>query len=130
LTSTHAAQLLDVDDLPTEAVAVPEWKTTVIMRGLNAGDQLAYTDSIVDYAADGTVAKVHADGVFRLIAMSMVDEAGALVFEDVETGAAILRKKSSKAITRLATVAARLSAIDGAEAEALKNASGPATDDA
>ena len=125
LTKDLRQQLEATDDRPTETVEIPEWGVSVIMRGLSAGDQLAYTNSIVDYAADGSVSKVNADGVFRLIAMSMVDESGGMVFDDIEAGAAVLQMKSAASITKLAAIAARLSAIGGAEVEALKNASGP-----
>ena len=106
------------DNRPTETVELPEWGHSVIMRGLSAGDQIDHAQ-----AAGGESAGA---GAFRLICLSMVDETGALVFEDIEAGTAWLRTKSGKSIVQLTTVAARLAGITGEEAEALKNDSRPA----
>lgn len=103
--------ILNVVDLPTERVDVPEWGGTVLVRGLDgtARDhlELSLRDGLTNIRA-------------RLVALTVVDERGERLFNDNDV--TVLGRKSAAALNRVVEVAQRLSAItDGDVKELEKN---------
>ncbi len=114
-------QILAAQDLPTEDVSVPEWGGTVRVRGMTGSERDAWELLQLD---DKKPADIRA----TLLAFTIVDEKGALVFQPEEISA--LGKKSAKALQRVFRVAQKLSRITEADVKELeKNSSGaPAVD--
>ena len=114
-------QILAAQDLPTEDVAVPEWGGSVRVRGMTGSERDAWELLQLD---DKKPADIRA----TLLAFTIVDEKGALVFQPEEISA--LGKKSAKALQRVFRVAQKLSRITEADVKELeKNSSGaPAGD--
>ncbi len=115
MTHLNRDQILSAVDLKTEDVPVPEWGGTVIVRELTGTERDAYESSIVK--TNGTKVTVDSRNLrAKLVAMSCVDEDGALLFTSddvVELG-----KKSAAALDRIVDVAKRLSRIDMSESMA------------
>lgn len=92
------ADIIAIDDIETEVVEVPEWGGSVKLRGLSLEEVLATktgTDTS-DFASMGV----------KLLAASFAEP--VLSPEAIEA----LGKKSARVITRLLSVATRLSGID------------------
>jgi hypothetical protein len=108
------SQILAADDLPREAVAVPEWGgVTVWVRTLTGTER----DRFETQVAKDRQKPGGAGGNFRsgLLVLALCDEQGARLFADGDAGA--LGKKSSKALDRLLEVAMRLSGIGAKQQE-------------
>jgi hypothetical protein len=112
LTSRRA--ILDLADLPTETVLVPEWGGAVRVRGLTGKERDDYEGGIMvsrrnpktgDLTQEMNLANVRA----RLVVRSVVDEAGQRVFTDEDAEA--LGGKSAHAVSRIFDVAQRLSGM-------------------
>ena len=105
-------QILETNDLPLEAVEVPEWKTTVYMRGMTAIERDHWELSI--YEAKGIkMENIRA----RLVVLTICDENGNRLFNDDEVEK--LGKKNAKVINRLFEIAQRLSGIGSKDVEEL-----------
>lgn len=102
-------QILKVNDLKTEAVEVPEWGGTVLVRALTAKERLDLTREMT--GADGKINRdATLDLQIRLPYLCMVDESGARLFES-EADLIALQSKSAAALERVFGVAQRLSAL-------------------
>ena len=114
-------QILKAQDLETEAVEVPEWGGKVLVRSLTGTERDAFEGSIVDMPAGkqpGSSPKMKMDNIrAKLVARSVVDEAGELIFTDKDIQA--LGQKSAAALDRVFAVAQRLSGITDEDVEAL-----------
>lgn len=82
--------ILEADDLPTETVAVPEWGGDVQIRVMSGLDRIKYETAITTNKEDVIVA---------LLAVTLCDEGGKLLFETADIAA--LASKSSKALARV-----------------------------
>jgi len=105
--------ILNIKDLPTETVNIPEWGGNVIVRtmtGLQRDEfeQAVFHDGIKD------LTNIRA----RLCSMSIVDGTGKTLFSDSDIEA--LGKKNAKALDRVFAIAKKLSGIGRAEMNALK----------
>ena len=109
-------QILGSHDLPVEDVEIPEWHGTVRVRGMTVAERNAWEQSntrtfkgrngqLVTEANPAAIATFRQ----RLVARSVVDDAGNLLFSDADVAA--LERKSSSAIARIVTVANRLSGV-------------------
>lgn len=119
-----AAELLAIDDLKKETVEIPEWKTSVIVRELSAGEK-EWIDSNTKKNGK-TVSEVKdAKILAQICAFVVVDDNGDRVFSDAQVP--FLAKKSGAAIERILAVTGRLSTVSAAEIQELaKNSeSGP-----
>ena len=108
-----AADILQAEDFVFEDISIPEWGGTVRIRSLS-GAQRATLKKAVDAGSET------ADEM--ICVMSIVDEDGNRIFNSSQIEA--LRKKNTKAITRIAKRALVISGmIDPAKAveEAEKN---------
>jgi hypothetical protein len=115
MTSELRKTILNVNDVQTETVPVPEWDVTVEVRGMVAADRfrLLQTSSI-----DG---KVNFQRWFPDLVIACVydPETGEKVFEAADRDA--LLAKSGKVVGSLAEVASRLSGLSDADVEAAKS---------
>lgn len=101
-------QIIAVQDLETEEVAVPQWGGSVLVRSLTARERGQLLSSIVDQRANGRTVKL-AEVQVRTCAMAIVDAQGNRMFgeEDVSK----LGRKSSGALQIVFEVAQRLSGL-------------------
>lgn len=113
-------QILEANDLKTEEVEVAEWGGSVIVRTMTGTDRDAFENTLVKEDDSGKVVRDMDNMRVKLLAMTIVDDAGNRLFESADI--AMLGRKSSAAIERVYAVAARLNGIGAAaEAEAAKN---------
>lgn len=124
-------EIFAAQDLVTEEVPVPEWGAgrVVLVRAFNLGTRDAYYRPMTQVHADDSLsaedraaklAELSQTASARLVAFSVVDAAGDLMFGDADVEA--LQKKSAKAIERITNVARRLNGLGEAAAEsAAKN---------
>lgn len=109
-------RVLQVEDLPREAVHVPEWDATIYVRTLTARERDAFESQQLQLSERkrDTNDNIRA----RLVVLASVDEQGVRVFADADADA--LGNKASAALDRLATVALRLNRISNSDIEELK----------
>lgn len=104
--------------LARETVTIPEWGGDVIVQEMNARDRDAWEKSILESETEPSLRNIRA----KLVARSVVDEAGERLFSDEE--AEQLGGLSGAAVTRVYSVAARLSRIRRQDVEELQKNSG------
>ena len=109
-------QIIDVDDLGTVEVEVPEWDGSVLVRPLTAKQRGQFTAALVDQRQGGRTLRLQ-DIQIRLCGLSIVDESGKRMFSDAEM--AILGGKSSAALQHVFEVAQRLSGLSEEQVEEL-----------
>jgi hypothetical protein len=108
--------ILSADDLKSECVSVPEWGGEVTVRELTATDRDEFEASVV--TTNGTKVSYDAKNMTaKLVALSIVDDAGARMFSDADIHA--LGRKSAGALKRVFNVAQKLSRIGEDELEEL-----------
>jgi hypothetical protein len=101
-----AEEILAVDDRKTEDVEVPEWGAVVTVRSLTGHERDRLEASMV--TERGGNRSVNFNNLrAKLIAASAVDAEGKLLFDQTQLDA--LGRKNAGALTRLFTVASRLS---------------------
>jgi hypothetical protein len=103
-------QILAADDLPRKEVKIPEWKTTVWVRTLTAGER----DRFEGRQARDPYTDVRA----RLAVLCLVDESGANIFSEQDIPA--LSQKCSKALDRIFAISVQLNGISKQDLEELK----------
>jgi len=113
-----ADDILNADDLPREAVDVPEWGGTVLVQGMSGTDRDRFEAAMLNKDMTG-VDKDKALEMYRarLAAACIVDENGKRLFQ----GAAVKRlgEKSAQALSRVVDVASRLSGLTPEDVEEL-----------
>ena len=121
MTLLTKSAILAANDLKTQDVDVPEWGGAVRVRAFSGRERDAFEASLV--RGDGKDRKVDLTNMrARLVALSVVDEAGQRVFTDEEVD--LLGAKSGAALDRVFAVAQGLNGLSGADVEALvKNSS-------
>src|SRR5574337_1084901 len=113
-------QILEANDLRTEEVAVPEWGGSVRVRTMTGADRDAFEVSMMTILPDGSRRPNISDMRSKLVALTVVDDAGALLFglDDVP----VLARKSAAALDRVYQAAQRINGLgDQAEGAAEKN---------
>jgi hypothetical protein len=106
-------EILARDDLPAEDVNVPEWGGAVRIRRMSGTERDAFEASIMGADGRQDLSNIRA----KLVARSIVDEAGRRLFSDEDIAA--LGAKSAAALDRCFAVAKRLSRISGEDVEEL-----------
>jgi hypothetical protein len=109
-------EILAAQDIATEVVEVPEWGGAVRVRGLSGLERDELEASIVSRRGkhvDVNLINMRA----KLVAKSMVDESGALLFSEEDVRA--LGKKSAGALQRVFEVAQRLAGLSDEDVEEL-----------
>lgn len=106
--------ILSSNDLPRELISVPEWGGDVYVRGLSGVERDKFEASIMEIR--GTARKVNLENMrAKLCALTICDDGGNLLFSDADVKE--LGKKSAVALTRVFTVAQRLSGLSGEDVE-------------
>jgi len=99
-------EILAIDDRKTEDVEVPEWEAIVTIRSLTGNERDNLEAAMV--TERGGVRSVNFQNLrAKLIAASAVDADGKRLFDQSQVEA--LGRKNSAALTKLFTVASRLS---------------------
>ena len=113
-------QILECNDLKSEAVDVPEWGGQVLVRTMTGADRDQFEASMMEALPDGTRRPDLTNLRTKLVALTLVDEAGNRLFEPQDV--VRLAMKSAAALERVFTVAQRINGM-GAQAEddAVKN---------
>jgi len=119
--------ILNVDDTVTEIVDVPEWGVKIEVHGLTVKEQQAFMKSVRKRTGTKTDFELDDDKfVIQLVIRTSYDpDSGVRVFEQAD--ASMLAGKSGKAVSRLHTVAAKLSGFTD-EDEVIEDLKGMASD--
>ncbi len=109
-------QILEANDLQSEPVHVQEWGGDVLVRTMTGADRDAFEASMITTLPDGTRKPNMTNMRAKLVALTVVDEAGNRVFDvsDVDR----LALKSASALERVFNAAQRINGL-GAQAEDL-----------
>jgi len=112
------AASLGIDDCPTEDVYVPEWKTTLHIKGLSGTERDAWEAATVRFDRNGKrlppdLANLRA----KLIARSVVDANGKRVYRDQDVLA--LGQKAATTLQPIFEVCQRLSKLTDEDVEEL-----------
>jgi len=100
--------IAQADDIVIEAVDVPEWGGTVLVKGMTGAERDRFEIAMI--ADPGKSTKVNlADMRAKLCSLTIVDENGKLLFTPADIK--MLTKKSAVALQRVFTVARELSGI-------------------
>lgn len=114
-------EIIDIKDIHTRAVAVPEWgdDVGVIVKVMTGADRNAFDQSIIKIVNGERIPNL--DNLrLKLVALTVVDESGNVLFGQDEISD--LAKKNSAAIERLFKVAQELNGLaPAAVEEAAKN---------
>lgn len=109
-------QILAAEDLVTEDVEVPEWGGTVRVRMMTGAERDSFEDSLTQTKGKNVKTNL-ANLRARLVARTVVDEAGKRMFTDAEAG--VLGQKSAAALDRVFEAARRLNGMTEADVEEL-----------
>lgn len=110
------AAILAADDIKTEAVLVPEWSGSVLVRGLTGAQRDKFETKIIEQR--GTKQIWHREHIRAwMVVMSVVDEDGDYLFSDTDVAA--VSQKSAGALERIFSAAQRLSGITRSDVEEL-----------
>jgi hypothetical protein len=113
-------QILEAADLKSEAVDVPEWGGSVLVRTMTGFDRDAFETSMITVSADGTRKPDMTNLRAKLVALTLVDEANNRLFD--VTDIPRLALKSAAALERVFDVAQRINGIGAvAQDDAIKN---------
>jgi hypothetical protein len=108
--------ILEVKDIKTETIPVPEWGGEVIVKGLSGTERDSFeAESLQGKGKNQTVNLVNLRA--RLVARSLVDANGERLFADHDVE--LLGKKSAQALSRVFDVAQRLSGLSNTDVEDL-----------
>ena len=120
-------EILQVQDLPTEQVHVPEWGGDVLVRALTGAERDRFEQSIVEQRGKNT--RMNLQNIrAKLVALTVVDEQGNRIFKDEDVK--WLGNKSAAALDRIFEVAQRLSGLRDEDVEELaKNSESDLSDD-
>ena len=113
-------QILEADDIKTEAVPVPEWGGDVLVKSMTGTERDAFEQGIIGGKEKVDMKNIRA----RLCAASIIDDKGVPVFseDDIES----LGKKNAAALDKVFAVAQRLSGIGKDDVDDLAKNSGAA----
>lgn len=109
--------ILDVDDLKTEDIEVPEWGGAVRLRTLTGGERDKFEADSMTMNKKGTPQMNLVNMRARLVALCAVDEGGKRMFSDSEVTR--LGSKSALAINRLFDAARKLNGMTEEDVEEL-----------
>lgn len=107
-------QILEANDLQSEPVHVQEWGGSVRVRTMTGADRDAFEASMITTLSDGTRKPNMANMRAKLVALTVVDEAGNRVFDVTDVDRLAL--KSAAALERVFNAAQRINGL-GAQAE-------------
>ncbi len=100
--------ILEIADIKTQLVPVPEWGGEVYVKGLNGAERDKFESSMIEQRGKErsvNMANIRA----KLASMSICDESGKRLFSEADVQA--LSQKSATALQRIFVVAQKLSGI-------------------
>lgn len=106
--------ILAQTQLPLEKVQVPEWKGSVFIRTMTAGERDTFEQKVFEENKAGKNVNVRA----RLCSLCLVNEKGERLFSDLD--ALLLAKKSSRAIERIVNEIQKLNGLGKEDIKALE----------
>jgi hypothetical protein len=113
-------QILEALDLKSEAVDVPEWGGSVLVRTMTGADRDAFETSMITVSLDGTRKPDMTNLRAKLVALTLVDEANNRLFDVADIPRLAL--KSAAALERVFDAAQRINGIGAAaQDDAVKN---------
>jgi hypothetical protein len=116
LTILGREAILAADDIATETVPVPEWGGAVLVRGISGKERDQFEVELIEGKGknrDVNLRNLRA----KLVAKSVVNEAGALLFGAADIDA--LGNKSAAALQRVYIVASRLAGLSESDVDDL-----------
>ena len=113
--------ILGIDDLKREEVAVPEWGGSVYVRVMSGTEKDWWEAANFDDGGEILPLRQRLLNMrARMAVVTVCDEAGTSLFTLADMD--VLARKCAPALDRIWEVATRLNRISGEEQEALKNA--------
>ena len=108
--------IFETDDIPEEVVDVPEWKTKILVRGMNGKGRATF----LRRTSDPNTGQVSYENFYPelVIATAFDPDTREQVFEPADRD--MLNSKSGIALNRVAEVAQRLSGLGGDDVEEAK----------
>src|SRR3990167_11042952 len=119
--------ILEIKDIETEEVYVPEWSGKVIVRALSGREMDAFEVNLSIHDGKKISLDLIQNARAKLVARSLVDENGHPLFSERDVQA--LGEKSGRALDRIYEVASRLSGLGNREMESLLKNSPPGQSD-
>lgn len=113
---TNFESILKIDDLPTEEVYVKEWGGAVLVRSLTGAERDQFESESVERKGKSYEANMK-NLRARLVALTVVNEAGERVFSDKHIDA--LGQKNAAALDTIFVSARRLSGFSTEDVEDL-----------
>ena len=112
----NKAQILDVEDLTTETVSVPEWGGDVLVQSMTGAERDSFETSLLE--GKGADKEMNTNNLrAKLVGKCLVDGKGKRLFTDKDIEA--LGEKSAEALDRIYDVAQKLNGIGVKEVEDL-----------
>ena len=116
-------QILNIPDIQTEEVVVPEWGgLTVWVRGMSAAERDAFEADLLQGKGKNTSVN-YRNMRAKLLVRCVVDAEGNRIFNPDDVGR--LGQKSAKALTRRYNIATELSGVSDEDVEELMGNSEP-----
>lgn len=108
--------IFESEDIPEEVVAVPEWNTKILVRGMNGKQRARFLRRSTDPASG----QVSWESFYPelVIATAHDPDSGDQIFEEADRDT--LNQKSGIALNRVAEIAQRLSGLGGDDVEEAK----------
>lgn len=113
-----AAAIEAARDFTVEPVTVPEWGGKVFIRTLTADQRDEFVTRFIDQES-GRIQPGVRSVTATLLAMTVCDEAGKLLFEDQERGRQVFAVKSAKATDEVFGKSSELNALRADDIEDL-----------
>ena len=109
-------QILNINDIETEEVEIPEWGGSVKVKAMSGAERDKYLKMVMGKDGKPDMQKILA----KLVIMTVVNEENELMFNNGHMD--MLNKKSAKALEKISKVSMRLAGLtqDDIE-EAVKN---------
>jgi hypothetical protein len=111
-------EILALDDLPRERVAVPEWGGEVFIRTMRGDERDEFEGMEALFRKGKETTKGMRGFRARLVVFTACCESGELMFKPEQSAA--LGQKSSSIVSRLFDVAAKLNGFTNADVEELE----------
>lgn len=103
-------RVLELQDVKTEVISIPEWDMEFTVKSLNGKERDKYETSVFQVSKNGQMVFNRDNLRAKLIALTVIDEDGDLVFEQSDVEA--LGNKNASALDKLYEVAERLSGLN------------------
>jgi len=110
--------ILQVRDVVTEMLEVPEWGGTIYVRSISAAERGLIEEGAAKFKESKGKDSFARTFTTKMASMALCDEQGARLFDDKDI--AQLQQKNAAVISRIAEVAQRLSGFSKQDLEELE----------